>query len=109
MCLSAEIPHPSTTNRSPVTTMEPPDKELRRQKPGKKERVETNEIMDDSQQSMMRERDMKLRGRPGERSGTSLLPTSGGGGELSRAGHHDKPSGALLTLIVLLISTLTWV
>ncbi|CAB3373947.1 Hypothetical predicted protein [Cloeon dipterum] len=73
------IPHPSTTNRSPVTTMEPvPEKETRKTKGShkNKERVptrENNEIMDDSQPNLTRDRDnMKLR-RQKERN--SILPT----------------------------------
>ncbi|XP_059474407.1 opioid-binding protein/cell adhesion molecule homolog isoform X2 [Neocloeon triangulifer] len=71
------IPHPSTTNRSPVTTMEPvPEKERKQKGSHKKERIpvrETNEIVDESQPNLTRNRDnMKLRR---QKEGNSMLPT----------------------------------
>ncbi|XP_065334602.1 opioid-binding protein/cell adhesion molecule homolog isoform X3 [Cloeon dipterum] len=95
------IPHPSTTNRSPVTTMEPvPEKETRKTKGShkNKERVptrENNEIMDDSQPNLTRDRDnMKLR-RQKERN--SILPT-----DAENYSSSERSSAASTTLMLAL-------
>ncbi|XP_046400342.1 neurotrimin isoform X5 [Ischnura elegans] len=129
-----QIPHPSTPARLPATTAQPsPDTEgglgvagassgsgggkgaatgeqgpKKKLKGAKKERNhshETNEIMDDSETEVMRERDLKLRGRPNDRS--SYRP--GDGSDNGSAGRFLDHVIIIMAPSILLINwRLSW-